>query len=72
MARAMRLPLSMAARVGARPAMPTRAVTAVSAWGRRAAARTPSSPASTRMSVSDRRIAKAAAAVGSAAAARMG
>ena len=47
LARAMRLPVSMAARVGARPAMPTRAVTAVSAWGSWAAARTPSSPART-------------------------
>ena len=44
LARAMRLPPSMAARVGASPAMPTTAVTTVSAWGRAAAAKTPSSP----------------------------
>ncbi|MFR4758449.1 MAG: hypothetical protein ACLT9P_10500 [Evtepia gabavorous] len=66
----------MAARVGARPAMPNRgAVTAVSAWGRRAAARTPPPlPATLRMSAVSRQAMsqKQLAAVGSAAAARMG
>ena len=72
LARATRLPASMAARVGSSPAMPTRAVTTVSAWGRLAAAFTPSSPARTRISVSARRCFKAEAAAESAAATRWG
>ena len=49
LARPMRLPARMAARVGFRPTMPTTAVMTQSAAGREAASRRPVSPHSTRM-----------------------
>ncbi len=65
LARAMRLPQSMAARVGFSPATPTMAVTTVSALGRAAASSSPSGPDRTCTSVSASRTRRSAAAFSS-------
>ena len=65
LARAMRLPARMAARVGRSPAMPTTAVTTVSAEATVAASRSPASPERTRTEVSESRTFRSAAAVSS-------
>ena len=72
LAKAMRLPFRMAARVGSSPATPITAVTTVSASARVAASKTPRGPAATRMGVSARRTFKSAAADSSTAATSLG
>ena len=61
LARATRLPASMAARVGRRPTIPTTAVTTVSLSGRDAASSRPSIPQAARMFKSDSRSLRARA-----------
>ena len=65
LAKAMRLPARMAAKVGRSPTIPTTAVSTVSAASRLAASSRPSIPSATRMGVSARRRRRDAAASGS-------